>query len=466
MITRRRLAVILALGAALALLVAAPALAGAGGGSSGFGGGGGGEGGHGGGGFFIWILFQLLFRLALLGHGLGALVIVALVLLWVMLGVVVPRTRAAYGEHATRGRAGRRRTAQRIRRVELAAAEAAEEDPAFAPDAALPAATALFKQIQAAWSADDRVALKRLVGPGLMAEWERRLDDFRHRGWRNRVELIGEPEVQYVGLQRRRGDDRGRITVRVQAMLRDYVVDAQGRRINRVGHLSERTRIREFWTLARTASGWMLLSIEQGAEGAHALGDQLVPTPWSDEQELRDEALVEGAAADAVPQGTRIAELADLSFEGDARAVALDLSLVDGRFAPDVLEVAVRRAVAAWADAVDGHDAALRALATPSAVADLLHPGDRTGATRVVVRGPSVKAIRIAGLHGAGTSAMMAVEVTITGRRYIEDRATAAVVAGNPTRQSTFLERWTFALQADPAQPWRIVAVDSAVAAR
>jgi predicted lipid-binding transport protein (Tim44 family) len=84
----------------------------------------------------------------------------------------------------------------------------------------------------------------------------------------------------------------------------------------------------------------------------------------------------------------------------------------------------------------------------------------------VVVRGPAVKEIRIAALHPAGASAMMAVEVTITGPRYIEDRATAAVVAGNPARSSTFLERWTFGLQDDPAQPWRIVAVDSPVAAR
>ena len=77
----------------------------------------------------------------------------------------------------------------------------------------------------------------------------------------------------------------------------------------------------------------------------------------ADEQAMRDEALVEGAVADAVPQGTNIAEVADLQFDGDAHAAALDLSLADGRFAPDVLEVAARRAVAAWAEAVDGDDA-------------------------------------------------------------------------------------------------------------
>ncbi len=46
------------------------------------------------------------------------------------------------------------------------------------------------------------------------------------------------------------------------------------------------------------ARPWILTSIEQGAEGRHALDEQLVAAPWSDDQTLRDEALVEGAVAD------------------------------------------------------------------------------------------------------------------------------------------------------------------------
>ena len=78
-----------------------------------------------------------------------------------------------------------------------------------------------------------------------------------------------------------------------------------------------------------------------------------------------------------MPDGTKVAEVADLEFEGDARAAALDLSLADGRFAPDVLEVAARRAVAAWAEAVDGGDAALSAIATPRPRASCSTPATR-----------------------------------------------------------------------------------------
>lgn len=462
--TRRRIAIALALTALVALLLAPDALAGAGGGSSGFsGGGGGGEGGGGGGGgaaFFI--LFQVLIRVAVLGHGLGAVVLIALALIWFAFKRVAPGATGFWSARRRTGRADRSRTAKRERRVQLAAAEAAEEDPTFAPDVVKPAAERLFLDVQAAWDAGDRAGLHRLVAPELLTEWERRLDDFDRRGWRNRVQPLEPPRVEYVGLTNR-GDAGGdRVVVRIEAKLRDYVVDRNGKHIKRDGQFTETTRIREFWTLRKRGQRWILASIEQGAEGAHALAGQVVATPWSDEQSMRDEALVEGAIADALPEGTSPAEVADLQFEGDARGAALDLSLADGRFAPDVLEVAARRAVAAWAEAVDGADADLRAIAHPEVLGELLHPNGAR--TRLVVRGPRLKQIRIVGLDAAATPPTMTVEVDLAGRRYVEDRDTAAVLAGSQTRETSFTEHWMFALDGPPAQPWRIAAVRSPLA--
>jgi predicted lipid-binding transport protein (Tim44 family) len=251
--------------------------------------------------------------------------------------------------------------------------------------------------------------------------------------------------------------------VRIEAKLRDYVVDRFGNRIKRAGGLSETVRVREFWTLVRNGDRWILGSIEQGAEGAHALEAEIVATPWSDDRGMRDEALTEGAVAEAVPQGTKIAEVADLQFEGDARAAALDLSLADGRFAPDLLEVAARRAVAAWADAVDGQDAALRKIAQPGAVQELLHPGDPSGRTRLVVRGPKVKQIRIEALDAAAEPPTMTIDVELSGKRYLEDRDTTATIAGSQFRETSFTERWTLALDGDASQPWRIASVGSSV---
>jgi predicted lipid-binding transport protein (Tim44 family) len=436
-------------------------LAAAGGGSAGFGGGG--EGGGGGGkGFALYIILQLLIRIAVLGHGLGALVLLGIFLIWLVFTRLVPRAQRRTQQSA--GPAARRRVKDRERRVEAAAAEAAEDDPAFAPDNVRKQAAALFCDIQAAWNDADRARLGQLVAPGLFAEWMRRLDDFARRGWHNRVQLIGAPRVEYVSLQHRGTADEDRVVVRVEAKLRDYVEDGYGRHMNRDGRLTDTMRIREFWTLSRRGDQWILYSIEQGREGMHALNDQLVATPWADERQMRDEALVEGAVASAVPEGTSVAEVADVHFEGSAQAAAMDLSVADGRFSPDVLEVAARRVVAAWAEAVDGKDDGLYTVAKGHAIRDLLHPGDPSGRTRLVVRGPQVKRIRITGLDAAAQPPTMTIDVDIVGRRYIEDRDTTAVLAGSKSRTTGFTEHWTLALDGDAAQPWSIVAVGSPLA--
>ena len=466
---RRALPVAIAALALIAALLLAPAaLAAAGGGTSSFrsGGGGGGFGGGGfsgaghGHGFALYLIFRALFDIALIGHGLGLLVIVALVFAVWFMSRGMPALQAFFTARRQRGRTHRRDTERRRRRVELAAAEAADEDPIFDPDHVRPAAGALFVAIQHAWDAGNRIALRGLVAPDLLEEWERRLDDFDRKGWRNRIEVLGVPEVEYVGLHRDRGGAE-RVTVRIEAKLRDYVTDRAGRHVKRTGSIAESVRLREFWTLERRDDHWVLASIEQGAEGSHALRDRIVQTDWADEERLRDEAMVEQAVAEAVPDGTRIADIASLDFAGDARAQALDLSLADGRFAPDVLEIAARRAVAAWVTAVDGPDDDLRHLADATAIHQLLHPGDPSGRTRIVVRGAEVRRIRIAALDAAAEPATMTVDVDLHGHRYLEDRDTAQVLAGNPARAIDFTERWTFAVTGDAGSPWRIVAAST-----
>ena len=429
------------------LVVVPDAFARAGGGSSSFGRGGGGVGRGFGRGHFFFIP---------VGGGGGLLLFI---LILVVVFSVLPRVLRWWQSQQSAGVVSRRRVAARERRVELAAAEAAEDDEAFAPELVRSQAAGLFVDIQSAWDAGDRVRLRGLVAPELLAEWERRLDDFDRKGWRNRVRPIGEPTIEYVGLSNRGEDRQDRVVVRIEARLSDYVEDAYGQRVGRVDAAGDTTRVREFWTLVKRDGHWILQSIEQGAEGAHRLREGVVATPWGDDQALRDEALVEGAVQAAVPDGTKLAEVADLNFEGDGRAAAFDLSLADGRFAPDVLEVAARRAVAAWVDAVDGDDGPLLALSDRDAARELLHPGDPSERTRLVVRGLDVRHISIASLDAGSEPATMTIDVELAGRRYLEDRDTAAVVSGSQSRAAKFTERWTLALDGPDEQPWRITAV-------
>ena len=353
----------------------------------------------------------------------------------------------------------RRRIRERDQRVRTASAEAAEDDAYFASDELERHAVALFRAAQMAWDARDRAALAQLVGPDLLVEWNRRLDDFDRKGWHNRVEVIEDPAVHYVGITNREDDAEDRAVVRIQARLRAFVVDRNGNKVMRQGEKDEYVTLAEYWTLARRNGAWMVHSIEQRAEGDHHLEGQIVASPWSDEQRLDDESLTELAVADALPEGFTTADLAEVGFEGDARARALDLSVADGRFAPDVLEAAARRAAGAWAEAVDGDDAALERVASAEAVAALLYAGDPTRKTRLVVRGPRVKRILIANVQVERAPATMTVDVELGGRRYVEDRDTTTVVSGSKERATTFTERWTLALDGPDDAPWRIVEI-------
>jgi predicted lipid-binding transport protein (Tim44 family) len=421
----------------LTALVLAPAAFGAaGGGSSGFGGGGGGGGGGGfsGGG----------------GTGAGGggvsfvvvLLIVIVVLVVVVAGAVAERRR-------------RRRRDARAAQVRLAAAEAAEDDAAFDAQTVEREARELFVAVQAAWTARDREALKRMVSPSLMLEWGLRLDDFDRKGWHNQVTVSGEPGIYYVGLVNRESDAEDRAVVLIEATLNDCVVDRHGNRIKRKESSSETTKLREYWTLGKRDGRWALLSIEQLAEGEHNLSSDLVASPSGDAR-LRDESVMELASADAAPEGTDIAALVGLDYAGDGRKAALDLSLVDGRFAPEVLETSARRAIAAWAEAVDGTDDALLAVATPAATTELLYP--RGGHTaRLVVRGPQLERMTLVALEGESDPPRMVVEVALSGRRYVEDRNTVAVLEGSRDAMARWTERWTFALDGADTTPWRMV---------
>ena len=330
-------------------------LAQAGSGSSGFGGGGGGGSSFGGGGSG--------------GSGSGSGDPLVVVFVFGLVGIFLLYLLV----HSIRYR---RKIRAREAAVHAASAEAAEDDPYFAADELERHAVGLFRACQEAWDARDRARLAQLVGPDLLVEWERRLDDFERKGWHNRVQVTADPEIQYVGLVNREDDSDDRAVVRIEAPLKAYVLDRSGNKVLRKDEKSEDITLTEYWTIAPRNGYWMVMSIEQRAEGDHHLDSKIVASPWSDEQRLDDESLTELAVADAVPEGFTTADLAVVDFDGDARAQALDLSLADARFGPDVLEAAARRAVEAWAEAVDGEDAALGRVASPEAVTELLYGGD------------------------------------------------------------------------------------------
>lgn len=454
----------------VALSTAGTALGQAGGGSSDYGGDGGGSGGSGGGGDFgggsggggggfdgggggeggdfplvVWIGIAVVIGLVLASRtALGRRAISTL-------GDLLARPLSALR---------RRRRRARVRQVELAAIEAVGDHERFAPEQVRSAAETLFRDVQKAWDARDAERLASLLGLELLAEWKRRLADFEGKGWHSRAEVRGPVEAEYVGLTNREGEDEDRAVVLIEATLRAYVLDKSGNVILRRGERDDAIRLSQYWTLGVREERWVLLSIEEVFEGKHNLTDPLVATPWADGDRLRNEAVIETAAADELPAGFSPADLPDLDFAHDAHATALDLSLADPRFAPDVLEASARRAVAAWAEAVDGEDTALADIATEPALRELLHQGDTSRKRRVVVRRPRVKRMTVVGVDATSEPATTTIELELEGRRYVQDRDTAAVLSGSRDETTTFTERWTLSLDDSDSSAWRIAAVD------
>ncbi len=426
-------------------------LAAAGGGSSGFGGGGGGGGGGGfsgggGGGYYGG-------GGGTVSGGLVAVVIVLFLLFFVVTGVVAFVAAQRYN----------RKVADRVRRVRTASAEAAEDDAYFAADAVEAQAAELFHAVQAAWDARDEATLATLAGPDLLVEWRRRLHDFAMKGWHNEVRVRTGPEVQYVGLVNREDDLEDRVVVRLAAEMDDWCTTKHGESIFHDGATSPQVSLREYWTLARSSieadARWILISVEQQAEGDHHLDSDIVASPWGDDKRLTAAATLELAATDTPAAGFTTADLVDPDFAEDVRAAALDLSLVDARFGPDVIQACVSRAVEAWVEAVDGPDDALATLATPEAIRALLHPGDTATdpTTRLVVRGVVVERIDVQELRPTPEPARITVAITARGRRYIEDRDTVQLLSGSQSTEREFVEYWILSLTGDELAPWRIV---------
>jgi predicted lipid-binding transport protein (Tim44 family) len=73
------------------------------------------------------------------------------------------------------------------------------------------------------------------------------------------------------------------------------------------------------------------------------------------------------------------------------------------------------------------------------------------------VRGPRLLRLAIAALHAEREPLRMDVEARVSGRRYLEDRDTVAVLGGDKDRATEFTERWTFALDGPPPAAWRLV---------
>jgi predicted lipid-binding transport protein (Tim44 family) len=135
-------------------------------------------------------------------------------------------------------------------------------DRNFAPDQFLKTAQDVFFKVQGAWNKQDVAALKALCGAELMKSWEEELAALRARGQQNKMENIALRQSEISEVWTENGEDY--ITVRLQANLLDYTVDAKsGAVVN--GSDSQPVEFEEYWTFTRPVgpNAWKLTAVQQ-----------------------------------------------------------------------------------------------------------------------------------------------------------------------------------------------------------
>jgi hypothetical protein len=242
----------------------------------------------------------------------------------------------------------------------------AADDPRFDIDAIRVATRALASGLLG--EHDDpreQESVIELVGGGVVDEMAAEIESGYVEGsmpWilgRSRGETarmwVGSPvRLHVVGL-RVSEDSAPRVTVRVQVRVRvwpaRYRTWSHATCVQLIKLPLRRALARSadpfaFWTFKLTDQGWMLLSTEMGAAGEHHLEDSLVSAPEDEIAHLQDAAINELAGADRAPA------VPD-EVIGNADGVTLlsrlaDLSLVDERFSPTVIEASVREITREW----------------------------------------------------------------------------------------------------------------------
>jgi hypothetical protein len=209
-----------------------------------------------------------------------------------------------------------------------------------------------------------------------------------------------------------------------------------------------------WWTLVADGDGWKLVQVESQDRGYHYRRDRLPNAPR--DEDLHDDATIALAGADRA-SATDVVQLADA--DEPVRARLLDLSLLDGRYAPDAIAACVGEIVRAWEGATEREERAeLERWSTHEALDQLTRPTPN-GMRRV--RNLELCGVRITALDSDGAAPRVAVEVHLHGLRWLASvHGAHTPISGNDLRDRSFTEHWTLDLHPDGDAPWRVTDVE------
>jgi predicted lipid-binding transport protein (Tim44 family) len=149
------------------------------------------------------------------------------------------------------------------------------------------------------------------------------------------------------------------------------------------------------------------------------------------------------------------AQLTDVDTSTESQL--LDLSVIDGRYAPAVISACAGEIVRLWEAATAAGDRKpLEAWCTPAAARQLFHPTPH-GLRRVL--NLETRRIRIEALDARSDPPTVSVALDLRGQRWLAT-ADGDRLSGSRRRHREFTERWTLCLDTSQSSPWRLTDVD------
>lgn len=329
---------------------------------------------------------------------------------------------------------------RRADRAYYAAIEAAEDDPSFAPDAIDEWITQVVSVAEGLWRGRTVPELDGRVDAPLIKAWAR-----SRQSWLgSRVRVRGKPAVDLLRVVNRADDTEDRVVARIRVRIRRYRSPLD---LLAVRHV----RLDERWTLGRYDGQWALLSVEGDPISGPVLTAPLIPTPAHDTDRLREESFAELGSAQKIPADVSPAELVGAD-EPPAFAL-LDLSVVDGRFLPELIADQLAHLVEVWEEAVTGSAAPLEAVADANAVSALLYPAaDR----RLIIRDAVLKSWEPMRLELSQRPPTIVVNVVVEACRYVVSDDGIRRAGNDDVRREISLT-WTLQLTDATDAPWRLV---------
>lgn len=329
-----------------------------------------------------------------------------------------------------------RRATLRSTEGERAAVEASVDAVAFAPDAVRQAVGRILQAAESLWAGaelhgvDDRERRE-------VADWA--TDHGRGAG----THLRAEPQVDLLQVINR-GDANGRIEIRVRGTI--HAGQTRSWLAPQTASFDER------WTLVQREHDWALQAYDSHPLAADVLYRPQIVGSWDDRERLWESSLAELAAGDTAAGSCEGGRLVDPDEE--PRQQLLDLSLIDGHFAPAFIEAVLTHLVDSWEQAAVGSEQALADVSTLRARRGLLNP-DPQQQTTFVLRDAQLIEWRPVRITDVASGTQVGVELRISGIRTLVDREGRHLAGSSDVRHNISL-RWGLERVGNRDTPWRL----------